>query len=249
MEIKEARKTKHGYNIVINDEIYNIERAVFFKYGLKKGIVLKESLFKQILEESKLDLIKRKSLNYLVRRRTTTEFKEYLKKQEAPNYFINDLVAEYTKKGYLNDRLYAEIFISSQKDKYGKNRIKLNLIKKGIDNIIIDELLANHISDNIEELIKVAVKNVKARNYNHAFNKLMQSFIRKGYDIKEVKPYLEKHLVDVSTNETELKKDFEDALKRYKKRYEGNELKQNIIIALQRRGYNLKDILKLVGGM
>ncbi len=249
MEIKEARKTKYGYNVLIKDEVYNIERAVFFKHGLKRGVTINNSQLKQILKESNLELAKRKSLDYLIRRRTTKEFKTYLKRFDVPTSYINELVNEYTKKGYLNDYLYAEIFISDRSKKYGKNKIKRDLLLKGINETIIDELLSQGISSTLEKQVKVASKNVKAKNYSHAYNKLMQSFVRKGFEINEIKPYLKMYLKDVEFDKEELKKDHEALLKKYKKRYEEQELRQNMIKALERKGYNLKDILKIIGGL
>lgn len=249
MEIKYIKKTKYGYNVYSEDLKINIEESVFFKYKLKKGINIKTEIWQNILKENKLEFIKRKALLYLTRQRSTKEFITYLYKLEASNNTVKNLTEEFTTKGYLDDYLYAQSLIKKEQRRYGKNRIKEILINKGIKNEIITELLLEHVDNNLENQIVAACKTVKASNYNEATNKLLRSFIRKGYKLKEIKIYISKHLDKNKFNENEeIKQHYQRALKRYENKYKDSELNLKIRQNLYRKGFKKELIDEIIRG-
>lgn len=249
MVIKEIRKTKYGYNILVNDEKINLETIVFSKYKIRKGQSFESKVWQQILKENEEEFIKRKSLTYLARRRSTKEFVTYLFKLKTPKELISSLVEDYTKKGYLDDYLYAELLIDKEEKRYGKRRLREILTKKGIKNEVIDSLLENHVDKNLEPQIKKACKNVKADNYSMAREKLIRSFTSKGYNLKEVSELIETYLDENNFNEdVTIKKHYLKALNRYQRQYDGAELNLKIKQALYRKGFKMNLIDKVIRG-
>lgn len=249
MKIEDIKKTKYGYNVYIDGEVINLETIVFSKYKLKKGAFIIKSEWANILKENEFEFIKRKALVYLNRRRSTKEFKRYLYKLNPPKGLISKLVEDYTKKGYLDDYLYAEAVIKKEKGRYGKNKIKEILIDKGINDKIIDSLLINHVDEFLEQQIITACKTVKASNYQEANKKLIRSFLYKGYQLKEIKKFLLIHLDKDKFNEDEtIKKHYLTALKRYKKKYSDKELNLKIKVYLHNKGFKKETIEKVIRG-
>lgn len=247
MKIDDIKKTKYGYNVYSGELKVNIEISVFNEHKLKKDLVLTDKKWQEILKDNKREFIKRKSLLYLSRRRSTKEFISYLIKLGSEKELTKTLVKDYTNKGYLDDYLYAEAVIKKEKNRYGKNKIREILINKGINKEIIDSLLINHLDENLEEQIISACKNVKAKNYKDASNKLTRSFMNKGYELNEIKEYLHKHLDRNKFNEEEtIKKEYLLALKRYQKKYEGAQLNLKIRLYLYNKGFNKTTIDKVM---
>lgn len=249
MKIADIKKTKYGYNVYSNNLKVNIETSVFNKYKLKKGTSLTKGEWDNILKENELETIKRKTLVYLSRRRSTKEFIAYLYQLKPPHGLISSLVEEYTKKGYLDDYLYAEAVIKKEKNRYGKNKIKEILINKGIKDKIIESLLIEHVDEFLEQQIIVACKTVKASNYQEAINKLSRSFLYKGYQLKEIKNFLLIHLDKDKFNEDEtIKKHYLEALKKYQKKYSNDELNLKIKVYLHNKGFKKETINKVIRG-
>lgn len=249
MVIKNIRKTKYGYNLFIDEEKINIENSVFSKYMFKKNDAITKNQLDNILKENEIAYLKRRALNYLTSRKSTLDFKKYLYRLEAPKTLVDELVKEYTKKGYLNDYLYAEFLILKEEKRYGKNKIKEILINKGINNEIIDELLFDFKDKNLEAQIIHECKYVKADNYYQAQQKIARSFLRKGYNLKDINHYISLYLNKDNFNEdVAIKKQYEIFLKRYSKRYSGYELNIRIKDALYKKGFSLKSINKILGG-
>lgn len=249
MEIKDIKKTKYGYNVYSDGLKTNIEEKVFCKYKLKKGMTIKDNLWQEILKENKPEFIKRKALTYLTRQRSTKEFITYLHKLEASKSLTKQLTEEFTTKGYLDDYLYAQSVIKKEQKRYGKNKIKEILINKGIKNEIITNLLNEHIDNNLENQIIRDCKTIKASNYNEATNKLLRRFIRKGYKLNDIKRYINKHLDKNKFNESEeIKKHYQNALKRYEKKYKDKELNLKIKQNLYSKGFKKELIDKVVRG-
>lgn len=249
MLVKEIKKAKYGYNVLVNDQKVYLETNIFLKYKIKKNQSIDQSLWKKILKDNEEEFIKRKSLVFLARRRSTSEFITYLNKLNAPKSLISSLIKEYTKKGYLDDYLFAELLINKEQERYGKNRLKKILLDKGINNEIIDSLLENHLDKNLESLIKKACKTVKADNYSMAREKLLRSFTTKGYNLKDISEHINTYLDKDSFNEEEtIKKHYLKAFNRFQNKYTGDELNLKVKQALYRKGYQIELIDKVIRG-
>ena len=81
---------------------------------------ISHSLKREIIKANEKEIISSQALKYLAKARTINEFKEYLKSLNSPPEFSAELVADFVKKGYLNDRLYAENILNRYQKKYAK---------------------------------------------------------------------------------------------------------------------------------
>lgn len=96
--------------------------------------------------------------------------------------------------GLINDKNYAHSLSNDLKNlkKYGKNRIKNELYKRGIATEIIDEVLLDLDEYDEDELFGLVEKKLKGDFSDKNKQKTIRYFIYRGYGIDEIKKALDK---------------------------------------------------------
>lgn len=100
---------------------------------------------------------------------------------EEHKVIIDHLIA----KGYLNDEKFAEYYVENRFVKKGisKKRLKMELMKKGIDSKIIENVLESDVRNDEEEIKKIIAK--KRNKYDD--EKLIAYLVRQGFSYDLVK--------------------------------------------------------------
>ena len=95
---------------------------------------------------------------------------------------ISDILETLTKKHYLDDYAFAEYYAENRFTKKGisKKRLKMELMKKGVSNTIIEQVLSSNLRNDEEEIKKVIAK--KRNKYDDV--KLIQYLVRQGFDFE-----------------------------------------------------------------
>ena len=98
--------------------------------------------------------------------------------EEDNSEFTNLIISRLVEKGYLDDQKFAEYYVENRFVKKGisQKRLKMELIKKGISNSNIEQVLNKR---NDEEEIKKII-NKKRKKYDD--DKLIQYLVRQGFD-------------------------------------------------------------------
>ncbi len=134
--------------------------------GMKTGCEIDYNKLKKIQYDSTLILAKEKALN-LVSRAPQTEY-EVKNKLLKAGYELEvceaciNLLKEYR---YLNDENYARLYIETKKERIGKNKLALELSKRGISKEIINDTLADLESDR-EEIYNLLKKFMSNKEKN-----------------------------------------------------------------------------------
>ncbi|MGK9368949.1 regulatory protein RecX [Melioribacter sp. Ez-97] len=123
---------------------------VAVQFALRKGDVLDEHILNRLRKADELFEIKAAAYRLIGRRdHSSAELKRKLLKKGFDDSLIDELVKELSEKNYLNDfnfaRKYSEEAV--EKKKAGINKVRNELIKKGIGKEIIEDVL-NDIDDN-----------------------------------------------------------------------------------------------------
>ncbi len=137
-------------------------------YKLQEGKEIEKTVFDEITLEILPKRAKLRSMN-LLKTKTYTErqLRDKLKQGEYSGNLIDEAV-EYVKSyGYINDYQYAEDFISYNLETKTRKRIENDLLKKGIDIKITQEIFEK-LKENgeISDEISLAVKLLEKRKYN-----------------------------------------------------------------------------------
>ena len=170
MQITEIKKIGRGdrYSIFI-DSVFDgtLEAEILVKHKLKTGDEIGEEQWRQIkLENGKLSAFSR-AVGYIEKSlKTQKQLQTYLKEKGFLQESIDDAVQKLKEYGYIDDKVYAENYIKTYKDKKGKIKLKFDLLSKGVAADVIEEALQEFVDEDeqyaaCEKLLKKYVKNKK----------------------------------------------------------------------------------------
>ena len=202
-----AKVVKKGNNDIKihfdNDSTLFLTVEVFLKSGLKKGDDISEDRFSLLIEKNKLYHIKQRALRLLGRRQhSVSELKRKLWNKDYEQKLIDEVIEDLMNNGYLNDKEFIRAFVvdKSKTKKWSTNKIKNELIKRGLIPNQIDEILNEQPKDSENEnAMKLArkkydlllKKNLEIKNLR---NKLSAFLFSKGFDYELIKEVCEKIL-------------------------------------------------------
>ena len=252
MKILKYKKIgKDKYKITLDD---NKEIELYEDVIVKNNLLLNKEI-----EDDKLDALLKQNeeeknyflaLKYIsIKMRSIKEIKNYLSKKNVSNNVIQNIVKRLIKEGYLNDALFVKAFINDQINLTlnGPIKIKNELLKHDINKDVIDEEISktdnNLIKEKLNKLLKKQLK-IKKGSYNSVKNKLINHFINLGYYKEDI--LNEISLLDIKTDDTKLKKDYERLYSKYKSKYNGDRLNYFIMQKLYLKGYTKEDISKVI---
>ena len=193
------KKGKQDVTIQFDDEKFLIlALEVFLKSGLKKGDEISENRFSFLIEQNKLFHIKQRAFRLLGRRmHSASELRRKLWNKDYEQKLIDEVIKDLKNNGYLNDDEFIREFVAEKiKTKSWSNKkVKTELLKRGIESKLIDEMMKGHASNSeLENAMKLArkkydqliKKNLETKDLR---NKLSAFLFSKGFEydlIKEV---------------------------------------------------------------
>lgn len=199
----ESQKNKNRVNIYI-DNIFSmgIEEELKFKYKLEVGMEVDDEFIKEILIDEEQNKVINHALNLLsYRQRSEKEIFTSLKRKGFEDYYINKAIDYCKKNHYLDDRAFAESFIKDKMNlnKFGPERIKYELLIKGVSKDIIEDLLILDYDEQYEIVMNLALKKLttyKKEEQNSIYRKLSGFLQRKGYSYDIISKVMREILKD-----------------------------------------------------
>lgn len=227
-----------------------VHEELVLKFRLVDGKELEES---QIIElNSKLDLGRayQYALNLLSRKSyTIAQLYEKLESKEYELTIIQEVLKRLVDVGLLNDEQYTISYINHHAimGKKGPNKIKQELLQKGISDRIINQYLTAYEDETqIEHATKIANQLIRTnRKYGPHFikQKIQQHLMTKGFNLSVIEAAINN--VEFTDDKDEenpiLVKEVEKLYRRHF-RLSGYEKKTKIIQSLLRKGFNYDDI-------
>ncbi|MGM0545905.1 MAG: regulatory protein RecX [Bacteroidota bacterium] len=194
--ISVQKRNKERYSIFIDEEfLIGVSEQTLLKFNLAKGDTVTHALLRKIEREEGRFEVK----SYLMKRLGSRDHsrKELFTKairKEYPKNIIENVLDELEEKGYLNDVGFARKFAAdkSHLNKWGPNKIKAHLFKKGISNSVAEQSIQKVFEDkNIKELLLHLVLKRKRRflreedSYKRK-KKVVDHLARKGYRSSDI---------------------------------------------------------------
>jgi len=262
--IEAQKKNKDRVNIYINDEFaFACSTELVYYNGLKKAMEVQIDKLKEIIKEDNYIKGKNKALKYIEKSiKTETQIREMLIKKEYEEEVIDRVLDFLRNYDFVNDERYVKAFIKAKIKESGKNKIKFNLMKKGISQELIKDSLSA-INSEEELLVATRLAQKKAdtlckneKDKQKILQKINVFLINKGYSysiINEVIPKIDLTIYIEEENYKE-EKDFEElksiAEKKYTllKKNEDNmmKLKKKLQDFLLRKGYSYEEIKSVI---
>ncbi len=107
---------------------------------------------------------------------------------------VDSAVEKLLDYGYINDHRYAENFARElfERKKYGKNRVKTELYKRGIASSIINEVLESYEEENDVDNVQTIVDIIQKKYYNKmndekSRQKVFSALVRLGYGFSDIR--------------------------------------------------------------
>lgn len=249
-------KGKKRYLVETNEDELYFDEDTLIKFGLFKDKEFTKEEFNEVLKEAKINDGFNRAIKYLSRsKKTTYEVKEYLRGNKSEKkYFdydedIIDLIIKKLKEyKYIDDLDYAKSYLNTYHDYKGPNYIINKLEEKKIYKDIINEVLCYY-DDEEKIALNIAFKEIDSlKKYPIKKQKmtLYSRLLSKGFNTEAINYAISK--IDFEDNsDEELYKDYQKQLKRLENKELTNQEKKNKIIAsLMNKGYDYKNILKVM---
>lgn len=189
--------------------------------------------------------------------RTRKEMYDFLTKETDLNIkTINEIVEKLENKGYINDYRYMMTQIDSMKLlRFGHNRIVRTLVKKGIPQEDVEEVLRkeNGEMEIIRGLKWAERQQLKPTDKSLKMQKveMQRKLYQQGYETNTVNEIMNRLVFaeDSDKERQNLKKMADRAWKRYSQKYEGTKLRNVVFRYLVAKGFDYDDVYEVIGEM
>jgi regulatory protein len=191
--IKQQVKNPERVSIFIDNKYsFSFSLDELVKYKIKKDDELGTADIKKYKKISADGKLRGRALEWLMNRpHSEREFRDYLYRKKAEPEQIENLVNEFTEKGYLDNAKFAAWFSELQARRGKSNRaIRAELFKKGINRETADDIFEESAGDETERLKAVIEKKQKLSRYKADPQKLIQYLVAQGFSWQDVKEAL-----------------------------------------------------------
>lgn len=185
--LKQGVKNPNRVNVFVDGAFsFSLDLSQIVDYHLKIGQTLTATELTELKHASAYGKLYARTLEWvLTRPRSIKETRDHLREKRFAKHLdytdadIDQIIERLISKNYLSNRKFAEWFIENRFVKKGVSprRLEQELLKKGIDRTVIDELLTNSSRDEAEEIKKVIAK--KGQKYTQ--DKLLAYLVRQGF--------------------------------------------------------------------
>jgi regulatory protein len=160
---------KNEKNIIVyldNNEKLYLTYEVLLKNGLRKDREIPEDHFQSLIRENQKHHIKQRAFSFIGRRHHSTfEIRTKLRQKKYDNDLIEEIIDDLIANKYIDDLEFARLFTDEniRLKLWGKNKIKGELIKRGIDQEIISQVLNEKFPEgnDLENAVGLARKKYK----------------------------------------------------------------------------------------
>jgi len=163
-EIAKQKNNPKRYSVSIDGEFaFGLEEIDILQYRLKEGMELTQEEYLRIMDYSVFEKAKAKAFRYLgYSARTYKEVYEKLSDGGFPEEAIEKTMELLLSYGYVDDSRYAADYVKEYSKKYGKDRMKFELMRKGVAQGTIEEALEASEIDETEAIIELMSKRFRS---------------------------------------------------------------------------------------
>lgn len=203
-----AQRKRYRYNIYVDDCFsLGVHEDVLVKNNLQVGMEVNDAFIQDVLmaeEESKTINYCLNRLSY--RQRSEKELRISMKRKEYTDDNIETAIEYCKEHGYIDDLKFAQSFVNDKinLNKYGPERIKYDLMLKGISRDIVDEVLVLDRDEQLDIAREVANKkksSYKNDNKRDVYRKLSSFLQRKGFTYDIISKVVRETLEEFDENE------------------------------------------------
>ena len=187
---------KYKFAVTTDSLVLYVYQSDIRRYGIKEGTEFSAERYEALISETLIPRARKKALDLLSRADCSEA--DLRKKLMLKNYLptVVDDALNYVKRfNYINDERYAENYLNYRGKAKSSRQLKMELISKGIDSDIIDNLLVENSSDEeaIRNLIQKKIKN--SEDIDDAKIKKIYAYLyRKGFNSELIRSELHDYI-------------------------------------------------------
>lgn len=192
-----SQKNNNRVNVHIDGKFaFGLMKEIQLRHNLAEDMKISQDFINKILLEEERAKAKEVSLKFLsYRQRSEKEIVNKLVKEGFKEDIVENTLNYLKKYNLINDLEFAKSFVRDKinLNKYGPQRIKYDLYKKGIAQDIIDQVLVEDRDQEYEralELGKKRIKSYKNDSRQAQYRKLAGYLQRRGFSYEVVSKVL-----------------------------------------------------------
>ncbi|NME83220.1 recombination regulator RecX [Clostridium sp. SM-530-WT-3G] len=194
-KIEVQKRNKDRVNIYLDNEYaFSISMELVYKEGLKSKMEIDVDRLRDIADKEGYLKCKNTALRIVERSfKTEKEMRDKLKEKEYTDDQIEKTIEFLKEYKFINDEAYVNAYVNDKLSSRGRQKIKYDLIRKGIERNLIEEKLSDIDSDDE----KNTALNLAKKKYNsikksesdvYKINgKLYRFLMSKGYNYELIK--------------------------------------------------------------
>lgn len=193
-DIKQAKgKGKRLHIYLDNEYACTIDEFTAYKHRLAVGQEIAINYLEEITMESELSSGFEKAVDLISKTpKTKRQVYTYLKDKGYLPKLCQAVVEKLSEYHYVDDEVYARMYVNTYLIKYGKRKIMFNLEQKGIKRDIIDNALSE-IEGQTEAVASLAQKYMKNKEPTREnIDKLCRHLASKGFEWADISPVISK---------------------------------------------------------
>ena len=248
--IKYTKVKKNQYKLMMDDgSILELYDEVILNNNLLITKVIDKTNLSTILKENEYYVAYYKAIKYLnIKMRSKHELVTYLSK-DFNSLIVKNVIDKLTKEGYINDDLYASLYVNDQikLSNNGYNKILRSLnyleIPEEYSKKYLDKISSKIWIDKINKLIGKKIKLNKKSSSVKLKEKIIYDLGNLGYNRSDIIECLDNYVIEDSDG---LFKAYNLYLTKLSKKYSGKELDLHLLTKLISLGFNYNDIKKIM---
>ena len=188
--LKQGVKNPNRVNVFVDGKFaFSLDVAQVVDFKIKAGKLLEPEELLEYQKASEFGKLYQRALEWvLTRSRSEKELRDYLYKKvyekKLDKKYIDDIVEKLKEKKYLDDTRFAEWYVENRFVKKGVSarRLRIELMKKGVEKSIIEEVLSASERNDKDEILKIIAK----KRAKYTDEKFIQYLCRQGFSFELV---------------------------------------------------------------
>lgn len=186
--IESTKKKDNRKNIYLDNEyVCTLSDFCVFKNKLVVGKEITSEQIQRIQIESDVELLFPKIVHMQIKSmKTSNQVRDYLLNLGCMQETIDILLDKLNHYKYVDDEIYAKYYLDRYKRSKGKQKIGFELRQKGVEDCIIDNLLAE-VDNQVDAVWVISEKYMKNKLINYEnLNKLTRYLMGKGFSMDDI---------------------------------------------------------------
>ncbi len=188
--IKQQIKRQDRYSVFVDDTYsFSFSESELLNSGLKIGQSFTDLELEQLKKTALEDKAYSRSLDLLARRpRSEWELRDYLRRKEYDTDTADRIVARLQKRGYIDDKQFADSWVNSRRllKKTSQRKLWQELKQKRIAEEVINQVLSEDETDE-QQVLRDLIDKKRTQSRYQDSDKLTQYLLRQGFRYDDIK--------------------------------------------------------------